>query len=323
MIKKIVFFICTLMICLGFVPMKCKAAVVDPDRSCSLTISYTKNGVAFEGLNIEIYRVAEFFENGSYRLLEPFSTYPIKIYGVSSQQEWQEIAQTIKSYVEEDKTAAYQSQKTDRNGHVFFGNLETGLYMIKGVSVQNENKVVVFQDFMMYVPTLVENDYDYDVEAKPKSMEYVQPEKYTVVKLWKDLDDSQQRPKSICVETLKDGVLQESVILDSTNNWSYSWDVSEKGGIWSVVEKDVPDGYQVSIVNNQTTFVITNSKGKESSENTGKPDLKESIDPVQPTVKTGDTAPFLMYVIILFVAGFGLMLFGILRQRENKDEKKQ
>ena len=323
MIKRIAFFICMLMICFGVVPMKCKAAVVDPDRSCSLTISYTKNGEAFEGLGIEIYRVAEFLENGSCRLLDPFSTYPINIYGVSSQREWQEIAQTIKSYVEKDQIAAYQSQKTDCDGQVFFGNLETGLYMMKGVSVHNQNKVVVFQDFMMYVPALAENDFDYDVEAKPKSMEYVQPEKYTVVKLWKDLDDSQQRPKSICVEILKDGVLQESVILDSTNNWSYSWDVSEKGGIWSVVEKDVPDGYQVSIVNNQTTFVITNSKGKESSEDTGKPDLKESIDPVQPTVKTGDTAPFLMYVIILFVAGFGLMLFGILRQRENKDEKKQ
>ena len=320
MIKRIAFFICMLMICFGVVPMKCKAAVVDPDRSCSLTISYTKSGDAFEGLGIEIYRVAEFLENGSCRLLDPFSTYPINIYGVSSQREWQEIAQTIKSYVEKDQTAAYQSQKTDCDGQVFFENLETGLYMMKGVSVYNENKVVVFQDFMMYVPALAENDFDYDVEAKPKSVEYVRPEKYAVVKLWRDSEDSKQRPKSICVEILKDGVLWESVILDSTNNWSYSWDVSEKGGTWSVVEKDVPDGYQVSIVNNQNTFVITNSKEKKPSEDIGKSDF---IDPVQPNVKTGDTAPFFMYVIILFVAGFGLMLFGILRLRESKDEKKQ
>ena len=323
MIKRIAFLICALMICFGFVPMECEASIIDPDRKCSLTISYTRSEDVFSDLNIEIFRVAEYLENGTYRLLEPFSTYPIKIYGISSQQEWHEIAQTIRNYVESDQVEVYQSQKTDSNGQVFFENLETGLYMVKGITAQNLNTVVTFYDFMVYLPTSVENDFDYDAEVKPKSTESVQPEKYTVVKLWKDSEDSEHRPESVCVDILKDGAFQESIILDSTNNWSYSWEVPDKSGTWSVVEKNVPEGYQVSIVSNETTFVITNSKDQNPSDDPEKPGHSDSEDPVPPSVKTGDTSPFLMYVIILCVAGFGLMILGILKLRERKDEKKR
>lgn len=352
MMKRIICMLCMLMICCGMIPMECDAAMIDPNQPCSLTLSYTRNGNGFSDLNIDIYRVAEFSENGKYKLLEPFSNYPIRIHGITSQKEWQDTAQTVKNYVVANHIEPYRSQKTDDNGQVYFAGLETGLYMVKGVAVKNEGEVVIFQDFMIYLPTPAENDYDYDVEAKPKYMSYTQPdipsEKYTVVKLWKDTADSSMRPKSVYVDILKNGIVQKTVVLNSANNWSYSWDVLNDARNWSVMEKNVPNGYQVSITNNNTIFTIINSKspvdpddpvipdepgkpGEPAVPDTpdepliipGKPveDIPNPENPLKDVPKTGDVSPMMLYISIMCISGFALMILSVLRLKEGKHEK--
>lgn len=350
MIKRVVFLLCALMISVGILQVPC--AAVDPTRSCSLTLSYTRNGNAFSDLEIDIYRVAELHANGKYALVFPFFNYPIKIHGITSQQEWQETAQTIKSYVTAEHIGAYRSQKTDANGQVSFSGLETGLYMVKGTKASNQEGTVLFHDFMVYLPTPILDGYDYDIEAIPKYTQYVEPECYTVVKLWKDSGASAQRPESVCVDILKDGIIQESIILNSTNNWSYSWEVSDQGGVWSVIEKDVPAGYQVSITKNETAFIITNSKKPSVPDDPDVPNIPVTPDtpddpevPIVPDTpgvpgtpgdsggsdvleeplpgipKTGDTAPLLLYAILMCISGFGLMILGFLTLRERRNEK--
>ena len=294
-----------LLICFQMVSLECNAAIIDPTHTCSLTLSYSRGESVFADLTIDIYRVAKLCDDGEYELLEPFSTYPIKIHGITSQQEWQDTAQTIKNYVTANQVEPYQTQMTDEQGLASFVGLETGLYMVKGTTAQDSKGHVVFHDFMVYLPTPIENDYDYDVEAKPKYTEYTQPERYTVVKLWKDSQALKQRPESILVDILKDGEVQERVILSSENDWSYSWEVSDKEGVWSVIERDVPEGYQVSITKDKTVFVITNST----------PD-----EPEIPT--TGDTSPLLLYVIILCISGFAMILLVALRLKEGRNKKK-
>ena len=311
MIKRIACFFWALVLCLGICPMECGAAQIEADRACSLTVSYGAEGKAFSELEINIFRVAELGADGEYHLLKPYADYPIRIHGITSQQEWQETAQTIRNYVTANQLAPYRSQKTNDAGEAVFTGLETGLYMVQGTTAQYQNTRVVFQDFMIYLPTPSAGEYDYDMEAKPKHTEYVQPEKYTVMKLWKDSGSSGQRPKEIRVDILKDGSVQQSVTLSAANNWAYSWEVTDPDGVWSVIERDVPDGYQVSIVNQQTTFVITNLKEPEPSD--------PSSDAV-PT--TGDTMPLKRYITIMCISGFALILLGILRQKEKNYEKK-
>lgn len=271
MTKRIACLFCALLLCIGVLQPNCAAAGAEINRPCSLTLSYTRNGAAFSGLDIEIYRVAELCDDGEYRLLEPFSAYPIKIHGITSQQEWRDTAQTVKSFAAAYQIKAYRSQRTDREGRAVFTGLETGLYMVKGITEEDAAGVVSFQDFMVYLPTPVEGCYDYDVEAKPKYTAYTQPARYTVVKLWKDSGDSSGRPDSVCALILKDGVEQERVILNRENNWSYSWDVPGGKGIWSVMEADVPDGYRVSITDTEATFIITNSRTSEPPDKPDKP----------------------------------------------------
>lgn len=327
MIKRLVCLWCALIICFGMVRVECCAAGIDVNHSCSLTLSYTRNGKAFSELEIEVYRVAELCDNGMYKLLVPFSYYPIKIYGITSQQEWRDTAQTIKNYVVSDQIEPCKSQKTDSQGQVSFTNLKTGLYMVRGTTARNDDGVVIFEDFMVYLPTPEGDGYDYDIEAKPKYTEYVQPTRYTVVKLWKDSDSSVQRPEFVCVEILKDGVVQTHVMLNSGNNWSYGWDVADGDGVWSVIEKDVPEGYLVSITTTGKTFVITNTKMPsipDKPDDPNKPNLPDVSEDLFPeTPETGDTSPILLYLIIMCVSGFGLMILGVLKLRERKNEKKR
>lgn len=353
MMKRITYFLLTLMICFGMFQMDCSAAELDPTRSCSLTLFYSSNGTYFSNLNIEIYRVAKVNDNGMYELLEPFSNYPINIYGITSQQEWRDTAQTIKNYVAANQIESYGSQKSDISGQVYFTGLETGLYMVKGTTARNGGKSVIFYDFMVYLPTPEGNGYNYNVQAKPKFEEYTPPVKHTVFKLWKDAGATEKRPESIEVDILKDGEVQETVVLGHDNNWFYSWETTGSDGVWTVMEKDVKEDYQVSITNTQTIFMITNTyapttpedpkdpedpedpdkpKEPEKPNTPDKPEEPETPDdpgvpnvPTPPSVdkpKTGDTAPLLLYAIIACISGFGLIIFSVWRLRE-KDEKKR
>ncbi|MBR5470899.1 MAG: Cna B-type domain-containing protein [Oscillibacter sp.] len=345
MIKRIFSFLGALLLCLALFPTECAAAAPDPDRPCSLTLWYTQGGIAFSDLDVEIYRVAKLRADGEHELVEPFSGYPIHIHGITSQKEWQDTAQTIKSYVMADQIAATQSRKTDSAGKAIFTGPETGLYLVKGVTAQAADGTYVFWDFMVYLPTPMGSGYNYNVEARPKCARYEPPAEYTVLKLWNDAGASGQRPASVSVDILKDGAVQGTVTLSSANNWSYSWSVPDGDGDWSVMETDVPAGYQVSMTNSGTAFIITNTKSPSGPDDPTPPDDPDipddpdapdppedpdtlddqgnSNEPPPEMPKTGDTSPLLLYMMLMCISGFGLMLLGFFELRGRVHEKKR
>lgn len=323
MMKRTVCICCALLLCLCVLQGTC-AAAVDPARDCSLTLTYAQNGTAYADLNIEIYRVAALGEDGAYHLVEPYSGYPVSITGITSQTQWQEVAQTLNSYITSHQVKADASRKTDDKGQAVFTELEVGLYLVRGVSAQTKDGKVSFRDFMVYLPTPVDGVDDYDVEAKPKGTDEPDPEQYTVRKLWQDTGSTAQRPDTVCVEILKDGKVYQSVLLSSANNWTYTWQVTEPGSVWTVVEKDVPSGYKVTVTKNTTTFVITNTKTTTPG-NPGNPGgtTPGGSTPKPNTPYTGDEMPVTVYVLLLCAAGFVLIVVGILKLRDTKHEKKR
>lgn len=276
----------------------------DKDHACSLTLDYSINEKEFSGLETKIYRVAELTQEGEYKLIPPFSDYPINIHGITSQQQWQQTAQTVRNLVMGNNVEAYSSEFTDDDGNAYHKELETGLYMVMGIIVEEDKDGYIFNDFMVYLPTPGDDGYDYDITAKPKCSLYTIPEKYTLVKLWNDGDDSSVRPQEVKVEIFRDGIIHDSVILNSANNWSYSWEVTD-GGVWSVMETGVSEGYKVSIVNNNTSFVITNTYIPDVPDRPGDPDAPA----------TGETSSVIVYALIFMISGFGLVILGILRMR--------
>ena len=294
--KTIRFCLCILTLCLALShPLTAAAAALDVQEPCSLTLHYTKNGAAFGGLEIEIFRIAAFESDGSYTLTGDFSTYPVKIHNMQSQKEWQESTQALVAYVEADALSPTAAGITDASGTVVFDDLSTGLYLVMGADARTETGSFRFQPFCVFLPTPnADGGYDYRITASPKPGAVTPISRYQVVKLWKDSANRQNRPTSITVEILKDGVLHETVVLNAGNNWSYAWETTDVDSRWSVMEQNVPAGYTVSISSRDGVFTITN----ESSKGSEKPP------------QSGDSSMLWHYAAAMCVSGLALVILS-------------
>lgn len=91
--------------------------------------------------------------------------------------------------------------------------------------------------------------------------ECIEFSKLTVHKVWDDNGDP-DRPDSVEVNLLQDGEITETVTLDESNQWTYSWNNLDDRYSWSV-EEIVPDGYTVSYKTEDNVIWITNSNDYE------------------------------------------------------------
>ena len=150
-----------------------------------------------------------------------------------------------------------------------------------------------------------DGDVQYDVIAVPKyELLPEDPEKtaeYTVVKLWKDTGYDKYRPASITVDLLKDGIFQESQQLSEKNNWTYRWTAPKDGSVWQVVEREVPEGYTVTVSESGNTFYLTN--------------LSIYSEPGSP--QTGTGLGLWQYSLSMCIAG-GILLLLAVQRKERK-----
>lgn len=93
---------------------------------------------------------------------------------------------------------------------------------------------------------------------------------------------------------MRNGNVEKTVVLSDKNDWSYTWYAEDDDGTWTVSEKEIPDGYRVTVNKNETSFILTNTYGTP-------PDIPD----------TGDTANLMLYILIFAVAGIGLVLVGL------------
>ena len=282
-----------------FFALFCPVCVSAAEPETSLTLYYEQEGQTFPDLQIEVYRVAEALPDGSYDLLEPFASYPINIYGITTQEQWNTVAQTLESYIVANQVAPDRTAKTDKNGTAYFYGPEMGLYYVRQVVAENETGTYIFNRFLVYVPTpYPDGTYDYSVEAKPKCTNFVPKNQYTVTKLWQDGGQG-NRPAEITVDIYLDDVLKDTQVLNADNNWSYTWSVSgDVKGTWTVAERDVPEGYKVTVRENDGVFSIINTTPG---------------DPENPP--TGDTFNPLPWVLALCGSGVMLLILAIYIRR--------
>ena len=104
----------------------------------------------------------------------------------------------------------------------------------------------------------------------------------TYLSVQKEWETDQQLPESITVVLLKDMEAFEEVELNESNNWYYRWDGLTKDHIWSVVEKQVPDGYIAQYETSSNTVTIINKYEPEEETTTAPP-------PGDTTTRPGDS----------------------------------
>lgn len=275
--KKTVLKIFAVIICLSVVaamPAASSAASVDTTATADLTIILTPDGVAVPGADFKLYRIADISKSGNFTLTPPFSNFPV-VFKTHDADSLRKLALTLKGYVITQKIEPDYTGVTDSSGRAYFNDIPLGMYLVVGSSVTIGNTTYVPETFIITLPAEAENgSWEYDVNVRTKTLVGMAGAMadLRVLKVWDDSGDSSARPNEITVELYLGNVLYDTVVLSKENNWHYTW--SRLAGLdWTVVEKEVPDGYKVSVERDGNSFVITNSR---ENEETTKPD---STDP--------------------------------------------
>lgn len=238
-------------------------------------------------MQVSLYRVAD--EN--YNLVDAFSHYSIDL-----KQDVQGAANALENRILMDGIEADASNSSDSSYKASFTGLESGIYLVVGKEV--------FQDGVFYMPqvSLVSLSGDLSVDLKYEMSD--KPSRIHVLKVWKK-DNKKSRPKSIEVCLLRsDGIVVDKVVLNSDNQWSYTWDNLSTSYTYSVMETSVPSGYKESCSREKDTIILTNTGNF-----TDKVEKKDEVLP-----NSGQL--WWPVPVLLFV---GLVLFGLGRHLKNEE----
>lgn len=231
----------------------------------SLTLICRMDKVILSGMQWSLYRVGSRSGN-SFVLEGEFADYPVSLEDMSASAV-SAAADTLENYAVLDRISPIAQGETGNDGLLKFDGLEPGLYMTCG------KKLVVGDTTYLPSALLVEIEMsgeggqtNFDLNAYPKL--YYKKISYdistfTVRKIWEnDENVIHNRAASISVEIYKDLELWDTVVLDESNDWSYSWAYSSSPD-WRVKEAEVPDGYTVIYRSNDTQFAIVNTYSRE------------------------------------------------------------
>ena len=272
-----------------------------------------------EEMKLSIYQIAEYLDDGTYQLQKPFDSYQTKVKGLTELQfldseGWRVLAGTLETNVTADSVKPLSSEKPGTDGTVVFEDLSRGLYLIIGSQTQDDQYRYTASPMILSLPfegTAGEWDCQPVIRYSKIEKEELKNEKnLEVVKIWKDAKVKEKRPKEITVELLKNGKVYDTVKLNAKNQWSYQWKNLSAKEQWTVVEKEIPDSYQVEYSKNGNKIYIVNyAKDSEKPEN-NKPE------------KLPQTGQLWWPVPILTLTGLAAIMIGVFKRKAENEFKK-
>ena len=307
-----------ILLCLCFHLMPCQVMAAStsdavepiiPENECSLTVSYCRGETAFSGIQVKLYRIAEVSADFRYTLAQSFAASGLILDGIRTSGEWDVVRSTLKAHILAYNIAPEFTSVTNEDGQVSFESLKTGMYLAIVNQVEQDDLHYRFDSALIALPGLGSDDrwqYQVSVNAKGEVLPPVDPDEkieFKVLKLWKGDEGGSDRPESVEVEIFRDGISYEKVVLSEEKHWSYTWSAKDDGANWSVVERNVPQGYTMTVEERQSTFVLTN---------TWTPTYPD--DPDKPP-QTGDTSNIMLYVLLMTLSGTMLIILGVIRKK--------
>lgn len=271
-----------------------QVAAVNINKECSLTLNE-----CLSGLNIHLYRVGEFLDDGSYQYTDAFSQAQketnIDLNQLKTSEQLKNAAITLKGYAIKQVGITKKTTSTS----LTFTNLKTGYYLIYADSLDQGNTTYSYLPYLIALPQ--ENNYDVSIDYTKYSKN--PSHKYSIVKHWKD--HGTNRPDKIYVELYEGNKLEKTITLTASNNYAYSWTTKETKN-YTIKEKSVK-GYKGNVTytssNDKTEYIITNTSTS-SSKHSSK-------------VKTGDMTSINYWITAMTLAGLTMIVLGSIL----KDEK--
>jgi len=275
---------------------------IDVDKKVNLTINYHYNELLINNVKVKIYHIASISNDFQYKLNSPFNDYAISFDGINNKDKWDMVKNTLNAYIEADGIKENFTSMIVNNS-LELNNLPVGLYLIKTESIDEEAYTLNFDSFLISLPALLENGkWNYEVELYPKGYEYIpkyEKINYRVIKEWED--DGESRPNEINISIYKNNELIEEKTLSSANNWTYEWIGLDDGSIWNVIEKEVPNGYKVSIMKNENNFIVIN----------------HDINYEEDNPQTSDNINFYLWIFIISLISLIIMILYLIKGKRS------
>ena len=305
-----------------------------PENDCSLMVSYCCEETAIQDLEVKLYRIAEVSADFQYTLTPTFASSGLVLDGIRTAGEWNVVRSTLEAYILAYNLAPEFTSLTNADGTGSFASLKTGMYLAIAGQAEENGVHYMFDSALISLPGLGPNgrwQYQVNVSPKPDMLPPISPDEIIqlkVLKLWKGETDQSVRPRHIEVEIYRNGVLDRTVTLSEDNHWSYTWTVPKDNADWVVIERNVPDGYVVTMEERQTTFLLINTWQPDQpppGPNPPRPnppggnppgENPPSVTPPSDSPDTGDTPHIMLYTVLMYLSGAVLVLLGITGKRK-------
>ena len=257
-----------LLLCVSLAAPALAAGDIDLTHANTLTVCYQDGAAPLSGAQFDLYLVATTDRCGELTATGAFASFPVNISG-KNDDAWRALASTLEGCVALNQVLPTDSGTTDTLGRLTFPttprHLTAGLYLLLGRRHMQNGCYYDAAPCMVLLPTqdLASNTWLYDVTVAPKfDVQPIPPDDTTTVrsvrKIWADDGHTDQRPASVTVQLLRDGVVYDTVILSHANNWRYDWSALDPNSVWTVVEL-TPSGYWASVTRENGEFFLTNT----------------------------------------------------------------
>lgn len=268
----------------------------------TLAVSCQVDGAPQQGVRFSLYRVANVDESLQFSVTGEFTGYAVELTGLGSSG-YKAAAETLAGYVARDALAPLAEGVTDEEGVLTFSSERSGL--VPGLFLLVGEPIVAGGRLWAQEPALVclpfpngEGQWASSASVTPKVSEEGNVTSLAVHKTWDD-GGYADRPAAVTVQLLRDGSVVDEIGLTAGDDWSHVWSDLAPGYVWSVVEKDVPNGYTVVVQREGSTLVLTNSRGSDGSGQAKLPQTGQMWWPVP----------------VLLSAGLLCLAVGVVRRR--------
>ena len=339
-----------LVLCLPMLPGTARAIdPIDLEAKTSLSLTFRPGDRAAEGTEFRVWRVGEPDRFCNFTRTEAFTPYDVVVTDLTAAG-WADLATTLSGYVARDKIPPTAAATVNQEGVAVFSDLPTGLYLVTGDAYRSGRYTYTPTAVMISLPSRdAQEQWYYDVAANVKYTENYNPPsgpaktKVEVLKIWEDDGDAELRPSEVIVQLLKDGEVYDTVTLNEANSWRHTWTNMSQSAQWQVVEKTVPEGYEVLVTSESPyTFAVTNTledveipPDEPPLDGPDIPDVDIPDDPTpgvdvptpnQPTPEKPDeklpqTGMLWWPVPVLAVSGMGCFLAGWVKERKDEDHE--
>ena len=215
-----------------------------------------------------------------------------------------ERAYTLYLYTEaySDEVVPVAKGQTDSEGYLTFENLEPGLYLVWGEQMlvteddgdgETREWTYIPQPFLIPLPFPSLGGFDHDVTVDVKYEQFPPPFAMeidiSVEKVWNPTGGN--HPNSVTVVLLRNGTVVDEVTLSDENGWSYTWERLDSSIRWEVTEKNVPNGYTVTVDREGYHYTITNKTTPEEPPPETMPSAPLPSEPLPSETPPPETPP--------------------------------